>query len=99
MDFANAQSNLDVIDEVHRMRREAGRDHLPFELSISLTDPKNVDSIRRAEDKGVDAVMLLPAAFTLNKRLGQSYSQGLRDRVIGAWMAGPLPGRWRRPSG
>jgi len=68
MDFANAQRNLAVIDELQQMRRDAGRDHLPFEIVMSLTDPLNVDSIRRAEDKGVTAAILLPAYFTLNKR-------------------------------
>jgi len=68
MDFANAQRNLAVVDELQQMRREAGRDHLPFEIAISLTNPTDVDSIRRAEDKGVTSVILLPAFFTLNKR-------------------------------
>jgi hypothetical protein len=50
------------------MRRDAGRDHLPFEVVMVLRDPWDVDLFRRAEDMGVTAIQFAPAYFTLGKR-------------------------------
>lgn len=69
MDFGNLQDNpAPLIDEINGMRREAGRDHLPFEIIMILRDPSDIDGIRRAEDLGVTAVQLLPAFFTIGRR-------------------------------
>jgi dihydrodipicolinate synthase/N-acetylneuraminate lyase len=51
--------------ELSRMRREAGRDHLPFESIVTLTTPPSLDDFKRAEDAGVDGILAYPPTFTL----------------------------------
>jgi probable F420-dependent oxidoreductase len=57
-----------LIAKLNAMRRDAGRDHLPFEVVMVLRDPWDVDLFRRAEDMGVTAIQFAPAYFTLGKR-------------------------------
>jgi probable F420-dependent oxidoreductase len=52
-----------LIGELNRLRREAGRDHLPFETIIPILplDPdRGPDDFRRLEDLGVTATFLPP---------------------------------------
>ena len=69
MDQGNSVADMPpVIARLNEMRREAGREHLPFEVVMVLKDKWNLDLIRRAEDMGVTATVLPPAFFTLGKR-------------------------------
>lgn len=69
MDQGNRVENMPpIIAELNAMRREAGRDHLPFEIVMILRDKWDIDQFRRAEDMGVTAIQLLPAFFTLGRR-------------------------------
>jgi probable F420-dependent oxidoreductase len=54
-----------LLDELARLRREAGRDHLPFETIVTLTTPANLDDFRRMEDLGVDGIVVYPPTFAL----------------------------------
>lgn len=54
-----------VIAELTEMRREAGRDHLPFETIFPLTTPYGLDDFKRVEDAGGDGIMAHPPKFTI----------------------------------
>jgi alkanesulfonate monooxygenase SsuD/methylene tetrahydromethanopterin reductase-like flavin-dependent oxidoreductase (luciferase family) len=53
--------------ELDRMRKEAGRDRLPFEKVVTLTTPPSVDDFKRAEDLGVDGLLVYPPKFALGE--------------------------------
>jgi len=42
------------------MRNEAGRDHLQFESIVTLTTPPSIDDFKRAEDLGIDGLLVYP---------------------------------------
>jgi len=67
--WLNAGNTLEevpgVLAELHRMRKEAGRDHLPFEAIVTLTSPPSLDDFKRAEDYGVDGILVYPPRFVL----------------------------------
>lgn len=69
MDAGNKVEDMPpLIASLNDMRREAGREHLPFEIIMVLKDKWDVDAFRRAEDMGVTAIQFLPAFFQLRKR-------------------------------
>lgn len=50
-----------LLDELNRLRNEAGRGHLPFETIVPVLPPNPVvDTYRRLEDMGVTATFLPP---------------------------------------
>ncbi len=57
-----------LLAEIDRHRREAGRDHLPFESIVALTTPPDLDTFRRVEDAGVAGIVAYPPMFTLGPR-------------------------------
>jgi probable F420-dependent oxidoreductase len=69
MDQGNQVSNMPpLIARLNAMRREAGRDRIPFEVVMVLKDKWDIDLFRRAQDMGVTAIQLLPAYFSLGRR-------------------------------
>lgn len=48
------------INEIQRMRKEAGRDHLPFDIMLHCPEAQSVDDIRRLEDLGVTDLQVTP---------------------------------------
>jgi probable F420-dependent oxidoreductase len=69
MDQGNCVDDMPpIIARLNSMRREAGRDHLPFEVVMVLKDKWDVGLFRRAEDLGVTAIQLLPTFFSLGRR-------------------------------
>jgi probable F420-dependent oxidoreductase len=69
MDQGNCVADMPpLIARLNAMRREAGRDHLPFEVVMVLKDRWDVDLFRRVQDMGVTAIQLLPAYFSLGRR-------------------------------
>jgi probable F420-dependent oxidoreductase len=69
MDAGNRVDDMPpLIASLNRMRRDAGRDHLPFEVVMILKDACDLDTVRRAEDAGVTTIQLLPALFHLGGR-------------------------------
>ncbi len=54
-----------LLAELHRMRREARRDHLPFETVIGLSTPPDLDTFKRLADQGMTAGVSYPFYFSL----------------------------------
>jgi probable F420-dependent oxidoreductase len=80
MDQGNRVTDMPaLIAKLNAMRREAGRDHLPFEVVMVLKDPWDVDLFRRAQDMGVTAIQLLPAFFVLGKHSTLDEKKALWD--------------------
>lgn len=64
MDAGNSVEDMPrLVASLNGMRREAGREHLPFEIVMILNDAWDVDAFRRAEDYGVTAIQLLPPFY------------------------------------
>lgn len=57
-----------VVAELHRLRKEAGREHEPFETVVGLRDGMDVDTLKRLRDSGMTATCSPPFAFTLGRR-------------------------------
>ena len=57
-----------TIAELQRLRKQAGRDHLPFETVILLDTPPNLDTFKRLQDSGMDAGVVRPFYYTLGER-------------------------------
>lgn len=69
MDAGNkVEDMLSLVASLNQMRREAGREHLPFEVVMILNDVWDVDTFRRAEDGGVTAIQLLPPFYKYQRR-------------------------------
>jgi len=62
-----------VMARLRELRKEAGRDHLPFETIVALSVPPDVDLFRRLADQGVTAFVSWPLAYTLGP--GSSLAQ------------------------
>jgi probable F420-dependent oxidoreductase len=67
-----------VVAELKRLRQEAGRDHLPFELNIPVSDPPTIDLFKRLRDCGVTGGYSLPFFF----ELGLTSSLDQKKRVM-----------------
>jgi probable F420-dependent oxidoreductase len=61
----NAEDVPDVIARINRMRKEAGRDHLPFEYAFPVSEPPSVDLFKRMRDQGCTSGFSLPFIFEL----------------------------------
>lgn len=57
-----------LLAELNRLRKEAGRDHLPFETVIGLTPLPDIDTFRRLEEAGMTAGVAPPFYFELGLR-------------------------------
>ena len=55
----------ELVRELARLRREAGRAGEPFDVVAASTAPPSVDLFRQLEDQGVTSVISYPPAFTL----------------------------------
>ncbi len=51
------------ISQLDELRKKYGRDHLPFEIQVAVTDVFDVDGYRRLEDIGVTDVLIAPWMF------------------------------------
>lgn len=51
---------IEIIDELKRLRKDQGRDHLPFEIQIALVDARKPDDFRRMADAGVTDFIMVP---------------------------------------
>jgi alkanesulfonate monooxygenase SsuD/methylene tetrahydromethanopterin reductase-like flavin-dependent oxidoreductase (luciferase family) len=56
-----------ILAELQRLRREAGRDHLPFETIIGLSTPPDVDTFKRLEEQGMSSGVSYPFLYSLGK--------------------------------
>ena len=50
---------------LHTLRKEAGRDRLPFETIVALTVPPDLDLFKRLEDGGVTSIVSWPLTYTI----------------------------------
>ncbi|MBB4642814.1 TIGR03619 family F420-dependent LLM class oxidoreductase [Rhizorhapis suberifaciens] len=87
MDTGNKVEDMPpLISSLDQMRRDAGRDHLPFEIIMILNDDWDVDKFRRAQDYGVTAIQLLSPYFHYGRRSTldekKHYWESFADRVI-----------------
>jgi len=57
-----------ILAELTRLRREAGREQLPFETVIGLKTPPDVDTFKRLEQQGMTAGVSYPFMFSLGSR-------------------------------
>jgi alkanesulfonate monooxygenase SsuD/methylene tetrahydromethanopterin reductase-like flavin-dependent oxidoreductase (luciferase family) len=67
-----------ILDRLSALRREVGRDQLPFEVMVALTTPPDVDRFRRLEDQGVTSIVSWPLSYVL----GPDATLDDRRRVI-----------------
>lgn len=54
-----------LLADLTRLRREAGRAHLPFETVVAVAAPPDVDTFRRLGDLGMDVTIRYPFRLTL----------------------------------
>lgn len=57
-----------LLADLTRLRREAGRAHLPFETVVAVAAPPDVDTFRRLGDLGMDVTIRYPFRLTLAER-------------------------------
>jgi len=67
--------------ELKRLRREAGRDHLPFETVIGLKTAPDVATFRQLEEHGMTAGVSYPFMFSL----GRTSTLDQKKRVMEAF--------------
>jgi probable F420-dependent oxidoreductase len=84
-----------LLDELTRLRREAGRDHLPFETIVPVFPPaatSNVDTYKRLRDLGATATFAPPFDIggldrgKTNSGLGRASSLDAKKRTM-EWYA------------
>lgn len=59
-DLQPAGDIVDSIRQINAMRKEAGRDHLPFDVMATPSDVGDPDGLRRLEDEGVTHIIGTP---------------------------------------
>jgi probable F420-dependent oxidoreductase len=71
-----------LLERVRRLRREAGREHLPFETMTlhAVGLERNFDDVRRLEKAGLGGVVHLPFRATLGRRSSLSEKLAYLDR-------------------
>jgi probable F420-dependent oxidoreductase len=57
-----------ILEELGRLRREAGRDHLPFETVVGLKSAPDLDTFKRLEELGMTSGVSYPFYFSLGLR-------------------------------
>lgn len=70
-----------LMAELQRLRREAGRDHLPFETVIGLKTPPDVATFKQLEEQGMTAGVSYPFMFSL----GRTSTLDQKKRVMEAF--------------
>ena len=75
-----------MIERIHILRKEYGRDHLPFEVHVISMDGFTIDGVKRLEDQGVtDAIVgfrnsYAPDTMTLDQKIAAI--EGFANNVI-----------------
>ena len=57
-----------LLAEFGRLRKEAGREHLPFETVIGLKTPPDLATFQRLADAGMTGGVSYPFSFTAGQR-------------------------------
>jgi len=75
-----------ILAELARLRREAGRERLPFEAVVPLTTPPDADVLRRLEDRGAHGTVSYPFLYALGPTstldAKRRYLEGYAENVI-----------------
>jgi alkanesulfonate monooxygenase SsuD/methylene tetrahydromethanopterin reductase-like flavin-dependent oxidoreductase (luciferase family) len=75
-----------ILLEIARLRREAGRERLPFEAVVPLTTAPDADVLRRLEDHGAHGTVSYPFLYTLGPTSTiaekRRYLEGYAENVI-----------------
>jgi probable F420-dependent oxidoreductase len=75
-----------ILGEIARLRREAGRERLPFEAVVPLTTAPDADVLRRLEDAGAHGSVSYPFLYTLGPTSTiaekRRYLEGYAENVI-----------------
>ena len=75
-----------ILGELARLRREAGRERLPFEAVVPLTTPPDPDVLRRLEDQGAHGTVSYPFMYALGPTSTllekRRYLEGYAETVI-----------------
>ncbi len=75
-----------ILGELARLRREAGRERLPFEAVVPLTTPPDPDVLRRLEDQGAHGTVSYPFMYALGPKSTlaekRRYLEGYAETVI-----------------
>ncbi len=57
-----------LLRRLHALRREYGRDHLPFEAMLGISAAPSVDLYRRLADDGLESTVAPPFFYSLGKK-------------------------------
>jgi probable F420-dependent oxidoreductase len=76
-----------LVQELARLRREAGREREPFDFVAALTAPPDPDLFRRLEDRGVTSVISYPPAFTTGPGSSLAGKRAVLERYADAVIA------------
>jgi len=57
-----------LLERLAALRREYGRDHLPFEAMLGIADLPSYDLYRRLQDDGLESTVAPPFQYALGKR-------------------------------
>jgi probable F420-dependent oxidoreductase len=75
-----------ILGELAELRREAGREKLPFEAVVPLTTPPDADVLRRLEDRGAHGTVSYPFLYALGPTstldAKRRYLEGYAENVI-----------------
>jgi probable F420-dependent oxidoreductase len=79
-DLEEARRKLDIID-AHR--KEAGRENLPFEVTLGGTFGRDVDGIRRCEEAGATRIVVAPmVSERITPEIVADFTKRFADEVI-----------------
>jgi alkanesulfonate monooxygenase SsuD/methylene tetrahydromethanopterin reductase-like flavin-dependent oxidoreductase (luciferase family) len=76
-----------LMAELARLRREAGRDHLPFETIVGLTTPPDIDTFKRLEEQGMTSGVNYPFMFELGLRSSLDDKKRVMERFARDFIA------------
>lgn len=62
-DLQTSEEIIESIERIKTWRKEAGRDHLPFDVMATPSDAYDVDSYKRLAEAGVTHILTMPWAF------------------------------------
>ncbi|MBS0366489.1 MAG: TIGR03619 family F420-dependent LLM class oxidoreductase [Proteobacteria bacterium] len=57
-----------ILEQLHTLRREAGREHLPFETIVGLKTPPDLATFQRLEAAGMSSGVSYPFKYTVGER-------------------------------
>jgi probable F420-dependent oxidoreductase len=62
-DLQTSEEIIESVAHIHAMRKEYGRDHLPFDVMATPSDSYDIDSYKKLEDAGISHILTMPWPF------------------------------------